>query len=135
MSPLQNESEIQFVPHRKRITSPLKNECEIQFLPHRNHVTSPLQNESEIQFVPHRNHITSPLQNESENVTKLYLHLVGNIISMRGISFHTWGLFFCTVAYKRYNALKHVLGRQHVASRSRWLQFSNTCKDTVRETG
>jgi hypothetical protein len=55
---LQNESQIQFVPHRNHVTSPLQNESEIQFVPHRNHVTSPLQNESEIQFVPQRNHVT-----------------------------------------------------------------------------
>jgi hypothetical protein len=35
----------------------LQNESDIQFVPHRNHITSPLQIESEIQFVPHRNHI------------------------------------------------------------------------------
>jgi hypothetical protein len=57
-SALQNEGEIQLVPHRNHVMSPLQNESEIQFVPHRNHVTSPLQNESEIQFVPHRNHVT-----------------------------------------------------------------------------
>jgi hypothetical protein len=58
---------------------PLQNESEILFVPHRNHITSPLQNASEIQFVPHRNHITSPLRSQQVNA-------VGHVIAVKAVS-------------------------------------------------
>jgi hypothetical protein len=106
-SPLQNESEIQFLPHRNHITSPLQNESEIQFLPHRNHITSPLQNESEIQFVPHRNHITSPLQ-----IFFLDFPIYLQYVEIHSITFSKWcvgkrgRLQECSVAPLRNNRLK-----------------------------
>jgi hypothetical protein len=58
------------------MTSPLQNASEIQFVPHRNHITSPLQNAREIHFIPHRKHITSPLRAQQVNAIDRFVTMV-----------------------------------------------------------